>query len=140
MLFQKNDLFVPGLSKFCWCQHFFANNQHFLVKIVPSLKQIVWKLCWRFFNFVFSFCKITITRLLFLKFYRLCVRNPASGLLQIGYKLKKWQWRLQFAEVTSLSNFFGGFLFFLSSLVTGPSFMSLSSLVLELCQFSFIRD
>ena len=31
-------------------------------------------------------------------------------------------------------------LFLLSSLVTGPSFMSLSSLFLELWQFSFIRD
>ena len=31
-------------------------------------------------------------------------------------------------------------LFFLSSLVTGPSFMSISSLVLELWKFSFIRD
>ena len=26
------------------------------------------------------------------KFYRLCVRNMASGLLQIGRKLEKWQW------------------------------------------------
>ena len=31
-------------------------------------------------------------------------------------------------------------LFLLSSLVTGPSFLSISSLVLELWQFSFIRD
>ena len=30
--------------------------------------------------------------------------------------------------------------FWLSSLVTGPSFMSISSLVLELWQFSFLRD
>ena len=26
------------------------------------------------------------------KFYRLCVRNSASGLLQIGHKSEKWQW------------------------------------------------
>ena len=45
-----------------------------------------------------------------------------------------------FADTTSLSNFFDVVLFFLSSLVTGPSFMSISSLVLELWQFSFIRD
>ena len=32
------------------------------------------------------------------------------------------------------------FLFLLWGLVTAPSFMSISSLVLELCQFSFIRD
>ena len=37
-------------------------------------------------------------------------------------------------------NFFHVFLSLLSSLVTGPSFMSISSLVLELWQFTFIRD
>ena len=31
-------------------------------------------------------------------------------------------------------------MFLLSSLITGPSFMSISSLVLEFWQFSFIRD
>ena len=36
--------------------------------------------------------------------------------------------------------FFDVVLFLLSSLVTGRSFMSISSLVLELSQFSFIRD
>ena len=35
---------------------------------------------------------------------------------------------------------FDFFLILLSSLVSGPSFMSISSLVLELWQFSFIRD
>ena len=39
-----------------------------------------------------------------------------------------------------LSNFFDVVLFLLSSLVTDPSFMSISSLVLELWQFSFIRN
>ena len=42
--------------------------------------------------------------------------------------------------MTSSSNFFDVFLFLLSSLVTGPSFMSMSSLVLDLWQFSFIKD
>ena len=46
----------------------------------------------------------------------------------------------QFADMTSSSNFFEFFLFLLSILVTGPSFMSMSSLVLELWQFSFIKD
>ena len=36
--------------------------------------------------------------------------------------------------------FFDVVLFLLSSLVTGPSFMSISSLVLQSWQFSFIRD
>ena len=46
----------------------------------------------------------------------------------------------QFAGMTSSSNFLRFFLFLLSSLVTGPSFMSISSLILELWQFSFVRD
>ena len=41
--------------------------------------------------------------------------------------------------MTSLVNFFCH-VFLLSGLVTGPSFMSISSLVLELWQFSFIRN
>ena len=45
-----------------------------------------------------------------------------------------------FADMMSLSKFFGIFLFSWSSLVIGPSFMPISSLVLELWQFSFIRD
>ena len=41
--------------------------------------------------------------------------------------------------MTPWSNFFDVVLFVLSSLITGPSFMSVSSLVLALWQFSFIR-
>ena len=46
----------------------------------------------------------------------------------------------QFPDIISSSNIFDVVLFHLSSLVTGPSFVSISSLVLELWQFSFIRD
>ena len=59
----------------------------------------------------------------------LCVWNPASRLLQIGHKLEKWQWRHNLPTCHHRQ----------SSLVTGPSVMSISSLVLELWQFSFIR-
>ena len=45
----------------------------------------------------------------------------------------------QFAEMTS-SSFFEVVLFLLPSLVTGASFMSISSLDLELWQFTFIKD
>ena len=38
----------------------------------------------------------------------------------------------QFADMTSLSNFYVVVMFFLSSLVSGPSFLSISLLVLEL--------
>ena len=63
----------------------------------------------------------------------------ASGLLQIGRKLEKWQWRHKF-QTWRHCQFFDIFWFLLSSLVTGPSFMSVSSLVLESWQFLFIRD
>ena len=42
---------------------------------------------------VFSFCKRKGYSLWKCKFYRLCVRNSAFGLLQIGHKSGKWQWR-----------------------------------------------
>ena len=68
----------------------------------------------------------------------LWVRNPAFGLLQIGHKLEKWQRRHNFPTWHHRQFFLT--LFPLSSLVTGPSFMSISSLFLELWQFSFISD
>ena len=46
----------------------------------------------------------------------------------------------QFSGMTSSSNFFDVVLFLLSNLVTVPRFMSISALVLEIWQFSFIRD
>ena len=46
----------------------------------------------------------------------------------------------QISDMTSSSNVFDVVLFLLSSLVTDPSFMSISPLVLELWQFSFIKD
>ena len=72
------------------------------------------------------------------KLYRLCIRNPASGLIQISYKPETWQWRHNLLAWHH-GQFFRRRFFLLSSLVTGPNFMSISSLVLELWQFSFIR-
>ena len=46
----------------------------------------------------------------------------------------------QFRDMTSSSSFFDTVLFLLSSLVTRPSFMLISSLDLELWRFSFRRD
>ena len=66
------------------------------------------------------------------------VGQSASRLLQIINRKSNnvvticWQ--------TSWSNFFSVVVFLLSSLVTGPSFISLSLLVLELWQFLSIRD
>ena len=46
----------------------------------------------------------------------------------------------QLSDMTSTSNSVDPVFFFFSSLVTGPSFMSISSLFLELWQFPFIKD
>ena len=46
----------------------------------------------------------------------------------------------QFSDMRSSSIFFEVVLFVLAIIVTGPSFISISLLVLELWQFSFIRD
>ena len=46
----------------------------------------------------------------------------------------------KFADMTSSSIFFDDLLFLLLTLVTGSIFMSISSLVLELWQFSFLTD
>ena len=102
----------------------------FICKKVPLLKAIVWELCWRFFSSVCGFCKTKGSYYWKHNFCRLCVHNPASRLLQIGQKSEKWQWCHTFDAV----------LFLLSSLVTGPRFMSILSLVLELWQFPFIKD
>ena len=46
----------------------------------------------------------------------------------------------QLFDIKSSSNFFNLSLFFLLGLATGSSFMSMSLLVLELWQLSFLRD
>ena len=55
-------------------------------------------------------------------------------------KIRKMTMTSQFPNMMSLPKIFDVVLFLLSSLVTGSSFMSISSLVLELWQLSFIRD
>ena len=65
--------------------------------------------------------------------------HPESGLLEIDRKLEKWQWHYNCSTWRD-GQFFDAVLFLLSNLVTGPSFMSVSPLVLELWQFPFISD
>ena len=68
--------------------------------------------------------------------------SPESGLRNAPNwpKIRKMTMTSQFTDMTSLSNFFEVVLFLLSSLVNGPSFISISSLVLELWQFYFVRN
>ena len=75
---------------------FFCKKLAFKISVskkVPLLKAIVWELCLRFFSFVFSFCKTKSYYYWKHNFCWLCLQNPASRLLQIGQKPKKWQWR-----------------------------------------------
>ena len=68
--------------------------------------------------------------------------NPASGWLQIGHKLEKWQ--LWNDVVVKFFFFFFFFfdvrVFLLSSLVTGLSSISIPLVVLKLGQVLLIRD
>ena len=59
--------------------------------------------------------------------------------LQIGNKSEKWQCRHNLPTWRHRLPFFWPCSVFLASLVTGPSFMSISLLVLELWQFPFMR-
>ena len=67
----------------------------FLGKIVPLFRVIVWELCWRCFVLFFSFCKIDCCCWKY-RFYRSCIRNPASRRLKIDHKMEKRQWRDNF--------------------------------------------
>ena len=69
-----------------------------MAKIVPLFKAILWELCNKFFSYIFSLCKIKGCYYWKCKFYNLCIRDPASGLLQIGYNSEKWQWRTTFQK------------------------------------------
>ena len=55
-------------------------------------------------------------------------------------QIVKMTMKSQFSDLTSSPNFLDVVLFLLTNLFIGPSFMSISSLLLELSQFPFIID
>ena len=63
-----------------------------------------------------------------------------SGLLQVIHKYEKWQWCYNLSTWRNLQIILTFSFFFPVKLVTRPSFMSISSLILELWQYSFIMD
>ena len=67
---------------------------------------------------------------------------PESGLQTAPNwpKIREIAMTLQYSDMTSSSNFFDVVLFLLSRLVTGATSMPISSLLLKLWEFSFIRD
>ena len=64
----------------------------------------------------------------------------ASWLLQIDYKSRKYQWCHNLLTWRHRQFFFDIAESFLWSLVAGPSFMSISLLILELWQLSHVRN
>ena len=91
----------------------------------------------RFFSSVFSFCKIkkvSVSENVSFADYMSGIRLPDCSKLAIN-----WENFIIYRHDITL-NFFYVALFLLSSLVTSPSFMLISSLVLELRQFIFIRE
>ena len=140
MLISENIRFNTKASLILLMSTYFLQKiSIFLAKMVPLLKATVWELWKRFFSSVCSFCKLKSYCWWKCKFYRLCVQNLAFGLFQIGQKLKNIN-DVTISQHDLIAKIFDLILFFLSSLVTGPSSMSISSLILELWHFSFIRD
>ena len=75
---------------------FFCKKSAFFDKNSTFTQAIVWELCSRFFSSIFSFCKIKGYYYWKCKFYRLCIQNLSSGLLQIGHKSEKCHGRHNF--------------------------------------------
>ena len=118
----------------------FCKNQRFCPKKYLYSKQQFQSCVREIFQLFFQF--LQYKRLLLLKTQFLQTLCLESG-LQIAPKwpkIRKMTKASQFSDMTSTSIVFDVILFLLSTLVTGQSFMSISSPVLELCQFSFIRD
>ena len=110
----------------------FADVSIFLQKISVYCQQC--ESCVRDFLVLFSVFvrqKVTVTENITSADSALCLE---SGLQTAPNwpKIRKMTMTSQFFDMTSTSNFFDVVLFLLPSLVTGPSFMSISSLVLEL--------
>ena len=105
--------------------------------MVSLVKVIMWELCQRFFSSVFSICKV--------KGYihgNVSFTNYASGIPDCSKLVvnRKNDNDVKICSHDVIIKFFDVILYLLSSLVTGPSFMSRSSLVLESWQFSSIGD
>ena len=105
--FRKYTFYCLGTLNFADVSIFFCKKSTFFVqKSTFTQSNIVWELCQRFFSSDFSICKKKGFYYWKRNFCRLCVWNPASGMLQIGQKSKKWHdvkvklfWRCFFSLV-----------------------------------------
>ena len=135
MQFQKKYLVYLGVLNF-------ADARTFLQKIsISQRKQYLYskqqcESCVRIFLVMFSVIvrqKITVNKNVSFRDYASGIRLADCSKMVIYGKNNN---DVIFSNMTLLSCFFDVVLFLLLSLVTGPSFMSISSLR----QFSFIRD
>ena len=125
---------------------FSCKKSGFFAKIVPLVKEIVWKLCREFFSSLSVFCKITINKKVGFTGYASwiwilhCCKYVVTW--KNGNEIKIFQHDaiVDFLFFYFFIFFFDAFYLLLSILLTGPSFASISSLILELWQFPFIRD
>ena len=138
--YTKTLLILLVSAFFCKKSVFFGQNNTFTQSnCVKAMIEI--------FSSTFSFCKITINERLLLKDtinenisftdYVSEIRLPDSSKLVVSWKNNNV---VTISQYNVIVKFFDVFLFLLSCLVTGPTFMSISSLILELLQFPIIRD
>ena len=118
---------------------YFFKNQHFLAKIVPLAEAILWEMCYWFFSFIFSLCKIKGYYYENVSFSHYASGIPLPDCSKFAINRKNNN-DVTIHRHDVIVNFFDVVLFLLSSLVNGPSFISISLLVLELWQFTFISD
>ena len=126
------------MSYFCSCQHF-------LQKLYVSrqnntfIKPIVQELCQRFFNFVFSCVrqKVAINGKISFIDCATGIHPPDCSKFAINWKNSN---EVTISQHDVNVNFFRSYFFLLPGYVTGLSFMLVSSVVLKLWPFPFIKD
>ena len=129
--FRKYTFQCLGPLKFADISIFLQKISDFCPKKYLCLKQQC-KSCVIDFIVLFSVFvkqKVTITENIIFAESVFGIRHPDCSKLA---KIRKMTMTSQFSDMTSTSSFFDVALFLLSRLVTGPGFMSISSLVLEL--------
>ena len=117
--FSTNTTLVFVMSAFfCKTSAFFTKNSPFTrSNIMRAVLEIFLVLFLRFVRL-----KVTINENVSFANYAFGIRPPEGSKLAINKK----KMTSQFADLPSLSNFFNVNVFLLSSLVTGPSFISIS--------------
>ena len=125
---------MPSPLNFADVSIFLPKISVFLPAKVLLLKAVVWELCLRVFSSVSSFCKTKGYYYWKHNFCWLCVPKPVSGLLQIGQKSEKCQWRIDFPTDVIVKFFWRCFISFVKfsywskfhvNIITGSGIMTI---------------